>query len=354
VIPLISALGAAALVVLPALEAAAFDDCPKKPEKCAVFTAMIENDLFARHNTDRHYTNGLRIGLLSSEDWAEKRLGEASELLGVPLFEAGTSQRLGVALGHNIYTPEDKRRRDAILNDRPYAGWLYFGFALQSETPSRKAQRDAREGLTVRRLDTLELDLGVVGPAAAGERVQNDWHRLIGVDPAQGWSNQLRNEPGVALVFERKWQFLKSVPTWRYMGIDAIPHVSGSVGNVYTYAGAGAMFRIGENLTADFGPPRIRPALPGSGAFDSPDRFAWYLFFGGEGRAVARDITLDGNTFVDSRSVAKKALVGDLQVGGALIFTYMRVSYTQIMRTPEFEGQSRPDFFGSLSVAFRL
>ncbi len=35
------------------------------------------------------------------------------------------------------------------------------------------------------RLDTLQLDLGVIGPAAGGEFVQNNFHKLIGVRPGQ-------------------------------------------------------------------------------------------------------------------------------------------------------------------------
>ncbi len=56
------------------------------------------------------------------------------------------------------------------------------------------------------RLDTLQLDLGVIGPAAGGEFVQNNFHNLIGVDPAYGWGNQLHNEPTVGLTFERRWR----------------------------------------------------------------------------------------------------------------------------------------------------
>lgn len=67
------------------------------------------------------------------------------------------------------------------------------------------------------------------------------------------------------------------------------------------------MLRLGQRLPLDYGPPRIQPSLPGSGFFVPPqDRFGWYLFAGVEGRAVARNIFLDGNTFRDSRSVDKE------------------------------------------------
>jgi len=51
-----------------------------------------------------------------------------------------------------------------------------------------------------------------------------------------------------------------------------------------------------------------------------------YVFAGVEGRAVARDIFLDGNTFQKSPSVDKEPLVGELAVGAALLFPGGRLS----------------------------
>ena len=52
--------------------------------------------------------------------------------------------------------------------------------------------------------------------------------------------------------------------------------------------------------------------------------------------------------------MTKKPLVGDFQVGFALIFERVRVTYTQVMRTREFEAQRANDFFGSLSLSMKL
>ena len=54
------------------------------------------------------------------------------------------------------------------------------------------------------RLDTLQLDVGLVGPAAGGAFVQNNFHRFIGDTTANGWANQLHNEPTLDLTFERR------------------------------------------------------------------------------------------------------------------------------------------------------
>ena len=316
---------------------AATTPAPPPVDGRGVLTIVTENDLFAAHNVDRHYTNGIRFSWLSADQDQWIRIKEFGGEW--PLLDSSQNLRLGWALGHNLYTPENKRVSAPIFTDRPYAAWLYGGVSLQSESKTR--------------LDTVELDLGMVGPSALGEPIQDGWHGLIGVDPAHGWDNQLKNEPGLALLFERKWRIGWEFPVGG-LGVDVIPHIAGSIGNVFTYGATGAVFRFGDDLQDDFGPPRIRPALPGSGSFRARDSFGWYLFAGAEARAVARDIFLDGNTFARSQSVNKKPLVGDFQAGFALVFERVRVTYTQVMRTKEFEGQRANDFFGSLSLSMRL
>lgn len=307
------------------------------PDRRGVFTFINENDLYAIKNSDRHYTNGVRLAWLSADDevpeWG-KTLGDA-----LPFLNPEARRRIGWAIGHNLYTPQDKATRELVRDDRPYAAFLYVGLALQSETESR--------------LDTLELDVGAVGPVALGKPIQNNYHPLIGAKKAYGWNHQIKNEPGVALVWERKWRLNDEQPP-DTLSWDVIPHLSGSVGNVFTYAGAGAVFRFGDDLRSDFGPPRIRPALPGSSSFRPRDSFGWYVFAGGEARLVAHDIFLDGNTFTDSHGISKKPLVGDFQLGFALLFERARVTFTQVMRTREFEGQDRPNFFGSISLSARF
>src|SRR3546814_13227351 len=84
-----------------------------------------------------------------------------------------------------------------------------------------------------------------------------------------------------------------------------------------TFANAGATVRLGQDLSVDYGPPLIRPSLSGLAAIDGGSDLAWYLFAGVEGRATARNIFLDGNTFSDSHHVDKKNFVADPQFGVA-------------------------------------
>ncbi len=311
-------------------------------EKNGLLNLQLENDLLNR-GSDGHYTHGTRIAYLSAEKmprWLEK----SSKYL--PFFRQLGSTRTSYALGQSIFTPKDISRSDLIVDDRPYAGWLYFAVGLLSDSRER-------EGPFSNRLDSLELNLGVVGPASLAEQVQKAIHKLTESPPPQGWHHQLENEPGIMLIYDRQWQGELNLEL-NGLKLDLTPHVGGALGNVLTYAAAGVTLRFGRNLHRDYGAPLIRPSSPGSGFFKAGPGFGWYLFAGIEGRAILQNIFLDGNTFKQSHSVDKEPLVADFQAGFALTWRRYRFSFTNIYRTQEFETQQENTQFGSLSLTVQL
>jgi len=68
---------------------------------------------------------------------------------------------------------------------------------------------------------------------------------------------------------------------------------------------------------------------------------------------VARNIFLDGNTDGQSMRVSHRPFIAEAQAGIAIAFRGVRISYTQVLRTPEFFERDRWDQFGSFNVAFR-
>lgn len=308
-------------------------------EPSGSYTLLIENDVFT--GTDQHYTNGLRLSYLSRQDDVPDFIRKFASAM--PFVELDARLRAGFALGHNIYTPNDIQATLVVPDERPYAGYLYAGIAVVAESDSESGNI----------LDTWELDLGVVGPSALGEEVQNSFHRLIGSPKAMGWANQLEDEPTLSLMHERKWRHL-----WKHpesgLGFDITPHIGGSIGNVATYLNLGATVRVGKGLARDYGPPRIRPSLPGAGFFMPQEGIGWYVYAGVDGRAIAHNIFLDGNTFKDSHGVDSNLWVGDAQFGLVLTFSKMQIAYTHVHRTKEFDGQDSGDNFGAVSISARF
>jgi len=304
-------------------------------------TILFENDVFYR--TDRDYTNGVQIAWtsprLASEDWAS-RLAAA-----LPVFDSDNEVRKSYAIGQDIFTPSDISLKDPPLDDHPYAGYLYGAVGLLG----KRSVGDAPGS----EFDQLQLQLGVVGPASLAEETQKFVHSLLNDTKPEGWHTQLHNEPALVLQYEHIWRYRLELPL--HLELQADPHLGGAIGNVYDFANAGLMARMGFNLPDDFGPPRVDPSMPGSYFFEPrPDgKLGAYLFAGVDGRAIARNIFLDGNTWQDSRHVEKENFVGDLDYGAAVVWDRFRLTYTHTFRTREFETQRGADQFGAISLSFR-
>ena len=325
-------------------------------------TLQFENDRIA--NTDRHYTHGTRLSWISESNQERPAEFDLLPVLLNPFDDHDgdadrSTWRTGVALGQNIYTPERIAESAVIEGDRPYAGWLYLGLSLYNEKRLRPGETGWNKW---DKLNTWELNVGVVGPLSYAEDVQTIVHEYIQVTRPNGWDHQLSNEPGLALHYEWKFRHRARLDTadggdtrfGRALSFDIMPHYGLSLGNVDTSLRIGGMLRAGYNMPDDFGSPHIRPSLSGPGYIDTKDDVGAYLFAGVEQRAILHTIFLDGNTFSKSHSVPKRRFVSDFSFGGVIVYGRVSVAYTHVIRTREFSGQSRPDRFGSISLSYNL
>jgi hypothetical protein len=320
----------------------------EKAREANTLTFYLEND--ALFKTDRYYTNGIKVS------WISRDLSKYRDLVTSPLLH-GIIERLplindpenqhtvSVSFGQSMYTPEDKERTDLITDDRPYAGFTYLGLGLHSRN--------------LNQMDTFELDVGIIGPHSYAEDCQGEFHKWLGVKIANGWEHQLNDEPIVNLYYERKWKTLH-VRSSEGFGFDCIPHVGLALGNAYTGANLGGQVRFGWNIPNDFGTFLIRPGSDSSSPLDDTDprffslfrRIGVHLFFGVDGKAVARDILLDGNTFRDSHSVDKEPFVADFIGGVGVIIHRVKITYSHVYRTKEFETQKDEQHFGAIAASF--
>jgi len=313
-------------------------------------TVLEENDSLY-FNSDKHYTQGLRLSFMSPTlkpgGWTDGVFDFVGNIPTVFADGAQSQRRVSWFFGQSIFTPKNLDIKPPDPRDRPYAGWLYVGPSLLQETDGNQ-------------LENFEIEAGVIGPGALGRQVQNDFHQFIGIHEAQGWSNQLQNEPGGVLAYDRLWRFGVPFLHWEdggvQDGVDIVPQLGATVGNVFDYVQAGAQLRIGHHLETDYGPIRVRPSISGTDYFNSShlgDDIGWYIFAGAGGRAVARNIFLDGNSFRTSPHVEHKTFVADLQGGLSVYWSdHLRADFSAVRRTDEFVGQRAPDVFGTAALAF--
>jgi lipid A 3-O-deacylase len=145
---------------------------------------------------DRHYINGVQVAFLLDREAVPEPI---QRLLGV---RSSVNRDFTFAVGQRIYTPADKTRGDPDPLDRPYAGWLY----AMADICTHKGNAQ----------DFVQASGGIVGPGSLAKHTQDLFHRSIGLDAANGWHAQLKNEPALLFGFERVWPSILRLPLGRF------------------------------------------------------------------------------------------------------------------------------------------
>jgi lipid A 3-O-deacylase len=305
----------------------------------------VENDAFA--GTDRYYTSGVKLSWTSPD--LSRLSGTPHASMMLPLFELlpfihDTAYQKNVihSIGQDIYTPDNTETFTPSPADRPYAGWLYVSNGVVWKTDRVR--------------NILVLDIGVVGSYSYAQEAQRYVHDVRGFDHPNGWDHQLHNELGITLAYERTWRWphivKRSGAEWEFL-----PHAGATAGNVKDYANVGGEFRMGFNLPDDYGTPSIGPSSAAStpvdgalGAERSWFPLGFHVFVRADGRAVAHNIFLDGNTFGNSPSVGHNVFVADLSTGFVINWRNTKMAYALVYRTKEFNAQIAPQIFGTVSL----
>jgi len=306
------------------------------PDPAAIWTLQDENASISSSGlTDRYYVNGLRLGWASPEN----HVPDAANSVADALWGGGGTVRLSFDLSQDIYTPADTSAATPPPGDRPYAGVLLGTLGVLRDTPDSRS--------------LFALSLGVVGPDALAEQLQNGFHDVIGQGHTEGWKDQLRNEPLGEFTSARTWRL--GMASFAGLETDALPDLAIGLGNERIYAQSGVVVRLGQGLGSDFGAARVAPGMSGGDAYTPTRPFVWYVFGGADGQVVGHDITLNGTEFQSSANVAPRPLVGEFEAGLGMIAFGARLTFTQVFQTQEFAHQKGGlHQFGSLALSMRF
>jgi hypothetical protein len=304
-------------------------------DPASIVTLQIENDAFSIPGTDRYYTSGERLGYVTPTGALPAPLAA----IGHAVFGAG-SQRLEIDLQQEIFTPSDTQRYNPNPDDLPYSGDLALHATIIQDTPDTRS--------------LLGASIGVVGPAALGQTVQNGFHDIIGDTSNKGWRYQLHNEPTLDFTAGRIWRYNLASTDNGAVQIQALPQVTAQIGNTEIYAQGGAILRIGSGLDSDYGPAVMSPEMSGTDAYTPTQPIVWYVFGGAVGRLVAHEISVQGDDFQSSRGVALTPYQADMEVGAAFILYGVRVTATEIFETPEFHHEAPAFQYGSIAISARF
>lgn len=295
----------------------------------------FDNDYFL--GTDAQYTDGAKLSNLYFIPRVE------SSFLKIPfIHDDKKSHFVSLAVAQQIYTPDDTEESKLIIDDRPYAGWLYVEFGLHQSSETE--------------LDSLLVQLGMVGQASLAEQTQKAAHKIIKNENPAGWDNQLSNELGVKITYEHKWRYVLKQDN--AIQTNIIPFLRASLGNVQTSAGSGVLIKYGWNPIQDFGSSPIErggesgiPIAPNKlYGIHQPWSFTFNLAL--EANLIAQDIFLDGNTFLDSHSIEKENFLLNVSYGLSARYKQYALDFIITMSSKHFRKENSGHNFGTLLFSY--
>ena len=303
----------------------------------ATWTLLIENDSITRE--DDNYTSGVNLGYVSGT----RELDGFSQFLANKIVrpQGPAVARRGFMLTHAFYTPDNLRVAEFQPGEHPYAAFF------TGEATWIVQQRH--------RVDRFSIETGFVGTSALGENLQKATHEITGdVDP-QGWDTQVDDEILLNLHYNVQKRFLRDREIFG-VPMDLIVGGVASAGNKYTGLGGSTTLRWGPGIDASLSLPRVRTALHGGPGFFTPRSdggFGWYIFGGGDVRAVAHNIVLDDSFFRedDFTDVQSSVWVADFEIGAVAQRGKYQLALTLVARSPQFDEENETQTFGSVSLS---
>ena len=146
------------------------------------WAVSFDNDVFVPSSRDQDYTYGVNVTVAGdgTRNYALSLDGPLNRINRLAGVDNSTTKPVQHAFEFGVYgfTPEDISNPDANPLDRPYASIIYVSGIQELQTPNPNISW--RTSLTV----------GVMGLDIVGD-LQNDVHRAIDSQRAEGWEHQI-------------------------------------------------------------------------------------------------------------------------------------------------------------------
>ena len=174
---------------------------------------LTDNDLYTSIYRDRYYTNGLFVTFRTVEKVKNNKLAKKIHSFQV---------------GHMMFTPIKATLTVAGTHDRPFAGYFYGEYGQNRFYNSQNVLM-------------AKLQIGVIGPNAKGQGLQNFMHKIYNYPEATGWEHQIQNAFAVNL----NTTFIKYFKNVSRSHFDLNSYNELKAGTIFTSISTGLYSRIG-------------------------------------------------------------------------------------------------------------
>lgn len=213
------------------------------------------------------FSQGLSFKYFANENDAPEFLKDTMKYVPTLSVDNGLkANKYTLEAGQQMYTPENIRAVSAIPDSNPYVGLLYTKFG--------------KEEISLDERKWSNVLLGTVGSNSLADRTQRAFHELIDNQRPNGWEHQVDNE--VVFMHQSGFESRDLLVKYKY---NKIEQTSGYNLNLGTWNTSAEIF-----LAHHFG--------QGYELFSkSEQKWSWRFYNKPYAKFVAKDMTLDGNTF---------------------------------------------------------
>jgi len=174
---------------------------------------LTDNDLYTSTYRDRYYTNGLFINYRTLAKVKNKNISKKIHSFQV---------------GHMMYTPIKATLAFANTHDRPFAGYFYGEYGQSRFYNSQN-------------ILITKVQIGVIGPSAKGQGLQNFMHQIYNYPDATGWEHQIQN----AFALNVNTTFINYFKKASSSNFDLNSYHQIKAGTIFTSISTGLYSRIG-------------------------------------------------------------------------------------------------------------
>jgi hypothetical protein len=292
---------------------------------------QTDDDSYLAQGSDRYYTAG---------NFAYFR-----HALNVKDTSRLRNKILGFEFGQKLYSPHSGSidftgADDPKYIDRPFAAYLYVGSTLNLLYKDESNLK-------------LGVQIGIVGPAAIGKPIQEFVHRAFGLYKPSGWEYQVDNN--LELNLSAEYNRLLARASWADVSLTSYANL----GNGFTGAGIGPMFRLGD-FNQLFNSESTQSTAIKSRSFTPLNSRELFFYYKPQFNVVAYDATIQGSLFGSKSSNSSEVtlnperLIFSNQLGIGYSGKRFVIDAAAIFHTKDVKEMVQAHQWGTVTLLYRF
>lgn len=294
--------------------------------------AQTDNDSYLLQGSDRYYTDGYYM-------YYRHALSTGNS----PSLQ---NKVLGFEFGQKIFNPQSGSIADIQgadhpdLVDRPFAAYLYVGSTLNLLYKNESSLK-------------LSAQIGVVGPAALGKQIQDWVHDNFGFYHPSGWEYQINNDAELNLSAEYKRLLARTE------SLDVSLDAYGNLGNGFSGAGVGPIFRLG-NFNQLFNSVTTQSTVTQNTSVAPLHKNEIFFYYKPMLNYVAYDATIQGSLFKKRSpnsmeiTLDKEPFIFSNQLGVAFTANRFEFDIAAIFQTKTDKEMQLSEQWGTITGLYRF